>query len=535
MSAKTKDTSSTDSGQSSTREFVKRLKFGVSIADFVLIVLGVLAIVMCLVGGLTGYFVMEKIDVQNGVQEFMNRAKTISDNINNDIADITNDLLLLQKLMTVFQNVDFYNQFLPFSATMSTVPYINGTVKLPDYMLSYAYIQVVPYDNLTSYFDTLQSWGGTYRNVSYVKAFGSTVPDVKRSEYFLITLYIPERGNAGTNLASLQSRNDSFVEARAKREIVVTDKLYQNGVRGDASGVSVYAPVIRNNVTIGFVQSAIIMKALLKSSSASSYLSGDQSIALIEDTGTIMTILTNNEQVNKPNGNYSQSDVDMLVSQSALSDSNNQISVYNRKYKMIVVSSVMPVQYLKVIPLALCLFTMLVIEALLVFAYCYRKVVVVNKIQELTKARVELLENHRAKLSNLLKTSIRSEAKSRGIINSIPDPVVVINATGLIVQSNNSFDALFAETENAEVLLSSILVDLDPNFFVSMQQGEVMKTNASLKNGTKMQVEVKVSNIVDDKREGSPNSSTPSKSPHIQLVSSIDEEESYVVIIREIL
>ncbi|KAL0482888.1 geranylgeranyl diphosphate synthase [Acrasis kona] len=505
----------------------------ITFADWVFVLVGIVFLVLCLTGGLTGFFVMKNDQLIQDNDNFQRGALDITFELNKNMDEITSDLLMIRTMLSLFDGVTFYKQFLPFTSSLSSVTYSNGDVELKDYIKSYNYIQIVDNNNLTNYFSTIRSWGGLYSNISNVKEFGATGKlDVVRSEYFLVTLYLPLNGNISTNLGSNPLRNRTLQAARASKQIIVSDKVTIAGVVGDASGVITYAPVVKNNVTVGFISSSMLLKNLMN---ASTTLDNQQGLAMLDDKNNVMTIFTNGIKIGKEDGNYTFSDVEALLSQSMFRSPYHSITLYNKQYKIICFSTARSSSYYKAIPLCVCLVVLLIIEVGLVSVCGYRRVVVVKRMQDVTRDRVGVLENHRTKLSSLLKKSVKSEAKSRSIINSIPDIVVVVNMVGKILQSNKNFDKLFEFNEQewtAGVMLSSILVELDPMFFESADD-KLVNTFMKTKDVDKIGVQVKVSSIIDDSLL---DAATPTIMKNVTLKyqkheDSEGDQESYVIII----
>ncbi|KAL0487306.1 7-dehydrocholesterol reductase [Acrasis kona] len=515
------------------REHSRMSRF--SAVDWVLILVGILVLFLCLAGGLIGYFVLEKGNYDAQVASFEQGGKTVIATIDKNIKLALNDLLVIQQFLQLFGALNFYTVFQPFVSSLSTSYIENGQVKLLPYITFYTYMDLVHSENVTSYLANIRSWGGNYTNVNYINGFLSTEPDVPRPYYYVTTLYIPEGKTSGTSIGSSLSRNQTITAVLESRSIQVSSKI---DLAVGASGVAVIAPVIRSGVVTGFVSNSISISRLL---SQSVTLSNDQGVVLLDYNDpdvTVMSVLTDGIKLKKDSDQHKYSDVIELL-RNARSTSNSTVNIYNRQYVMIYFTNSLPASETKIIPLIVCLFFMLIVEVTLIILFFYRRIVIVRKMQDLTRGRLDILETHRVKLSALLKKSIRSEAKSRSIINSLTDIVIVIDKVGRILQTNQSFDNLFAFNEqewNGGVKLSSILVDLDPMFFESLVSGSTLTTKASAKSGDDYQVEVKVSNMIGDDgvESKTPTSAVEKNKVELKLNKEEEEEEAYVVLLRRL-
>ncbi|KAL0478661.1 2 TM domain-containing transmembrane protein [Acrasis kona] len=511
-----------------------------TLVDYILLIIGILVLVLCLAGGLTGYFVMQSHDDKEAAIAFQQTAAAVVSAVNTNIKLATNDLLVLRNMMTVFDDIKYYTQFLPTVLSMASVSVINGSVVLPSFISAYAYIQIVKYDDLTNFTNMIHSWGGDYSNLAVPRnSNNNTQMDVVRPEYFLVAQNIPFPLLSAINVGASPGRNITLNTVRSTGAISVTTKVSIIGVPGQ-SGTLVYAPVIKNNVTVGFVGTSLVTTNLLKSSSS---LGLNEGLVMFDLDGSVMAVVTNGFNIPKIGDDYSLDEVQSFINNVPLSNGENNVTLYNRRFKIVYFHTEKTVNYLKIVPLGVCLFVALLTICILVFISFYRRFVVSKRIQEVTRNRIEVLENHRAKLSSLLKKSIKSEAKASGIINAIRDIVVVIDISGRIMQSNKSFDKLFefSEREWSEgVLLSSIIKDLPPLFFADAKDEDI-KTKLTLRDESSFEVEIMVSSLsIEDftKKEALPEPAIPTpnnqttKNQRFEFAES--GEESYVILIRRL-
>ncbi|KAL0488451.1 sensor protein FixL [Acrasis kona] len=529
-SISSKECSSTSSGGKLDRQI--KLINKLTPIDGVFAAVAILILVLCLVGGLTGYFVMQTNFKNSARAQFADESQDFQTTINANIKRVTNDLIVLQTAFKLFDDIDYNTRFVPLvSSLASVVKFDNGSFIMPEYCSFLTYIQVVPFSNQSTYLSTIQSWGGPFANVKSIDTASGSGPDIVRPNYYAITLKYPLDDTIGRNSASDPVRNETLTNAYNTHTIQVSNNTLFLG-ETQLSGVIVFAPVVRGNVTIGFVSAGFYLSKLLQ---VSFPLDAKNAIVMLDSDNTVMAVTTRDHSLCTKNcDNISYKDVRNYLSNVMYNDSIT-VELYNKKYKLIYVSNTVYEDNLKIVPLCSCLIVMLAAEIMLVLVYGYRRVIVAKRVQDLTKQRVEVLEAHRSKLASLLKKSVKSESKSRSIINSIPDLVIVIDRSGKIMQTNNSFDNIFSYNEqewNLGVNISTILVDSSPNFYETTSEDTVIETNITLRDYTTKKAEVKVASINGDEVETTPITPFPmEKSMQIQKQGD-EDDEAYVILIR---
>ncbi|KAL0488507.1 hypothetical protein AKO1_008755 [Acrasis kona] len=460
-------------------------------------------------------------------------AKSAVAGLNENLKAAGDDLIILQTSLSVFEDVGPYQHFKPLISSLSSTNLTGTVLALSKYTSAYFYIDIVEYDNVTNYLSKMRSWGGAYSNITYISGSEGR-PDIQRPNYFVLSMYEPGSLSISLNYGVYPTRNESLMITLANNKIYVADPVML--IVDQVMGILVYAPVIKNNKTVGFIGGSFRVTKLLESSAL---LDPGQGLALIDPqvNNTVLTVLTDGIETQKGAENYTYIDVQELLANSKFHSSDNEVVFYNRRYQVVYFTTVFKDNYFQIIPPVVASFVFLVGIAILIFSCAYRRMVVVKRVQEVTKSRIDVLENHRSKLSSLLKKSIKSETKARTIINAIPDLVVVINNIGKILQSNNSFDHVYSyneqEWENG-ILIQTLLPELAPNFYEGMNDSNIVRTNALSRDGTKFFVDVKVSAVVDS--DQNPTSATTPKEPSTSFRFPKDsggdeEDECYVLVI----
>ncbi|KAL0488893.1 hypothetical protein AKO1_013531 [Acrasis kona] len=535
------DTVSSKDTSSSSKIRFDNLAFRITYFDVIIVVVGVIFAAMCLAGGLIGYFTIKRDYLARGKTEFNSASENAVASINQNLKSVTNDLLMLRTMFELFDNPHPYKQITPFIGSLSSTDLNgDGVLDLPPYVAAYFYVHVV--DNATSYLSHVRQWGDEYANLTYITGMAGAEPDIDRPYYYVVDYYIPLYLKAvGFNYGSDELRNRTLTYVLSRNETYVSDLIVLLSDAGKYNGIIVYVPVNKNNTVVGVACASFRLTTLLKSSSD---LGHEQGMAVIDTTidNTVLTVITNGFNDHKSSDSYTYTEVQDLLKASTYSTSNQTITLYNRKYQIIYFTRSVPYNYLNIIPLIVCAFVFLIGIVLLILVSVYRRAVVVKKVQELTRNRVEVLEAHRAKLSLLLKKSVKSEAKSRSIINSIPDLVVVINRLGVILQCNNSFDRTYTFSEQEwsnGIRIQSLLPELDDKFYECVNFKESIHTNAVTRDYTKFEVEVKIASMLDDPGVSEPHSPMSATDMKTAVkMNKIDghneEDESYVLIIRKI-
>ncbi|KAL0488447.1 hypothetical protein AKO1_015631 [Acrasis kona] len=522
---------STSSGGKLDRQI--RLLNKLTPIDGVFAAVGILILIVCLVGGLTGYFVMQTNFRDMALAEFALESQDFQTTINANIKRVTNDLIVLQTGLQVFGSMNYYTKFVPLVSSLASMDrFDNGSFAMPEYLTVLAYVEIVPFNNQSTYLSTIQSWGGPFANVKSINTASGSGPDIVRPNYYAITLKYPLDDTIGRNSASDPVRNETLTNAYNTQTIQVSNKTVFLG--DTQSGIIVFAPVVRDNVTVGFVSANFYLSRLLQ---VSFPLGTQHGIVMLDSDNTVMAVTTKDlPMCTNDCEKVKYQDIRKYLNGDVMHNESITVEMYNKKYKLIYISNAAYEDNLKIIPLCVCLIGMLVAEILLVLLYGYRRVIVAKRVQDLTKHRVEVLEAHRSKLASLLKKSVKSESKSRSIINSIPDLVIVIDRLGKIMQTNNSFDNYFSYNEqewNLGVNISTILVDFTPNFYETTSEDTVIETNITLRDYTTKKAEVKVASINGDEVETTPI--TPfavEKSLQVQKQENEDDDEAYVILIR---
>ncbi|KAL0485985.1 hypothetical protein AKO1_012277 [Acrasis kona] len=518
-----------------------------TVVDFILLVVGLVIFFLSLAGALAGFFVLQGIDEQRAIADFKDKAAKETIVVSNNINAITTNVNTIQTLLQIYGSVNFYDVYKPFVASLSSSSLNGSEIKLPSWVAFYENLDYVPGANASQYVDQHRAWGGVYSNFNNIIPFNlnnSRVPDVYRDYYWVCNQYLPDNEAViGTNLGAEPTRNQTLLEVYQSGIPASTAKLTFSKAVGGGVGVTIYAPVIRNNKTISIQAAAFRIHELLRQVTS---LNAGEGIALYDanDTMNYMSVVTSGYP-----GLEGRNDVDLkdyevksMINGAALHESDNYLVFYNRHWNVVFFSYNKSVSYIKIIPLCVILFIMLLAEITLLVMFAYRKISSAKKIQELTKSRVEILEVHRSKLNTLLKQSIRSETKARSIINSLSDLVVVISGRGRIIQCNNSFEKVFSfsnEEFEAGVLIKNIFVNLRDNFYESVGPNDVITTEAKLSDRSMIIVEIKVSNMVNDEMNPQTPIATPVATPNLDASTSFqmtkdEDEESYVLLMRKI-
>ncbi|KAL0488452.1 hypothetical protein AKO1_015630 [Acrasis kona] len=464
--------------------------------------------------------------------QFADESQDFQTTINANIKRVTNDLIVLQTAFQVFGSMNYYTKFVPLVGSLASMGrFANGSFAMPDFLSVLAYLEVVPYNNTAAYLSTIQSYGGYFADVKNITTASGSEIDIVRPYYYAISLKYPPDNIIGRNAGTDPIRNESLTNAYNTQTLQVSNKTVFLG-NTPQSGVVVFAPVVRGNVTVGFVSASFYLSKLLQ---VTFPLTSQHGIVMLDSDNTVMAVSTKDLPLCTDNcESIIYNDIRSYL-ENVIYDDSITVKLYNKKYKLIYITNAVYEDNLKIVPLCVCLIVMLVAEILLVLVYGYRRVIVAKRVQDLTKQRVEVLEAHRSKLASLLKKSVKSESKSRSIINSIPDLVIVIDRSGKIMQTNNSFDNIFSYNEqewNLGVNISTILVDSSPNFYETTPEDTVIETNITLRDYTTKKAEVKVASINGDEVETTPITPFPmEKSLQIQKQGD-EDDEAYVILIR---
>ncbi|KAL0479931.1 rlmN [Acrasis kona] len=471
---------------------------------------------------------MEAQDKEHAAENFRLRAQTVASSIDSNMRTSISNFLTLHSMLSLFGSVSYYDKFLPF--TTGLFADTNGV--LPKFMIFLVNLDIVKDSELPAYKNKLQNWGGMYRNFNNVTRYdpeGKVVNDIVRDEYYLVSQVLPS-GVPGSNFGSEKYLNETIQQAIRTNTDVVSSRLPLVAEGPIYFGVVLFKPVTFEGKVISVLTAGFDTLALIQ---ASSPLLPNEGVAIYDGTGAYLGSVTNRYC---GGSDFNEAQIENAIKDAKIVDYTHNVTLRNTSWKVVFFSCHLAQSDDKVIPLVACLLSGIFAQIVLVLIYGYRKIIIATRAQQLTRQRVEVLEVHRFKLASLLKKSVRSEEKSRGIINSIPDLVIVINDKGKMMQCNNSFDNYFAYTEKEwkeGIYIQSILVDLQSEFYSSMQPSVSINTNALLRDGQKMNVDVKVASMGDKTEEetGTPNSPAPS-TKFILEEQQVEEEEAFVILMR---
>jgi PAS domain-containing protein len=376
--------------------------------------------------------------------------------------------------------IDWESQFIPFV-------YSGG--QFAEHITTVTVGRVVTRAGRQTFEQNLVSKGGMYKNftISVKNAAGVMLPAPQSQQYITITMLAPTENytnSLGFDYLSEYNRGVSCIKANQTRKISITPKLKLN--RDSKIGNALIAPLF-NRTTGEFF--GVIGGAVATSDLINSALKNVTQDLLVSVYDISPDVVNNTEQsfmwtsykLNDPTKEATSKDVDALIADSWFTSSMD-FDYIDRKYKVIFIPTddfiymyISPEKWIAVasgLVLSLLLIVMMIIWFFIGRIIRHRKVRIafMEQLRRMDAEKVTLLETNKVKLQKLLNRIGDQERKTRLIINTIPDFIIVLDQNGRILHSNTSFEKTFGVTQDdfsKGMDVCRVFPQLDKSFYLN--------------------------------------------------------------------
>jgi len=427
--------------------------------NLIVILLAIILIAIGLATGLIAFFTLQARDKRAAKKILREYSQTQADYLQKELDKSVLIAINIKGLFEVMPLVQYSNfeAFINTTEVRSRNPGINTIAYCP---------QVKKADITTFENEIRTSLGGNYENFTIFDMDASfthvPLPDM--------TLYTPLLFSdpfisflIGYDIgASVSFKLDAINRARASQKSAATSKTYFTvpGL-GERPVCEMYCPVLQNGEIKGFSGVAFFISTMVDAA-FSDYVLSQVEVYLMDDD--VADVNTDAHYLYSTTGELNYLAAKKAISRASFSVSQT-VFMADRQWKAVFLPTKGFLRsnegYEKwialFVPLVVCVILSFVL-ALFVKGFEYSA-----KMREMAKERVVILETAQQKLQNLLDSIATQEKKTRTIINTLTDAVIVTDEHGKLLKINNSFEKMFGmnEVEIHNNTLQNIFVEAD--------------------------------------------------------------------------
>jgi PAS domain-containing protein len=540
-------------------------------ADILLFLLAIVLLMMGLLAALLSFFLIqntEKVTAQNALNTLMSQKNSdLSQVISNSISTVD----MVKGFVSVnlpFYTISYDNKFAPFFTLAGGLPL--GATGI-SYFQNVKNADVPVFRQLIKDY-VFPQYGDNFTIFSTKDAKGNLIPDDPTREYYNILVFsyppsvLPSVFGLNT---SYNRKNVSLAKSIANGKDVATGVT--NLISSNAffqPGVIVFSPIFYANGTIsGFIDIAFRADTLITTAiknldnntfviirdlSANVPLGDSLLVYISASLGQAGSLAGFDSSFTSPQ-QLTAADCDRIQSASSFVAQSN-LSFVDRTWSMTVVTTPSYlsafVDNTKWIALVVSLIIAVVLEAFVVIAFFYRRMVYSKKLQELSREKVTALVGSQKKMKAMLRRLTAQETRTRSTVDIITDFICVITATGKIVHTNEAFDGVFVFNEQkwkSGVMIGDVLTKLGNEFFKNVKRKESMNTIAENGQGVEVPVQVFVRSLIENAVDtDTPTVTTPvtTQTPSVSInpvvaeneepIDEFEEIEAYVLLMRDL-
>lgn len=540
-----------DSSFGSSNDGLLRQAFKVTKHDVAPLILAILVVLLCLTSCLISYFVVLKFDTLQGEAVLHNVKATTLTAMDQAMASAFSTVLAIRNFIQLSNGpVDYFTQFLPLVYAEGSYPpritgiYISNRVKREDA------------DDFTA---TIRARGGAYSQFSMFKYDYRNPPvplDPTQSEYFPIVLTaLPTDVNQSKAINLLGWDIKSFVPTANSINTIINTK---KPALSDASSTA-NTEVIQKTTQVTVAATVPLFNATTKevSGTVGATIVIGQVLASVLNNETLNTVLItiqdtrhlddgNNGMIFSSNSYFKYKDVKPMLDSAPFKTQVNityldvQLLVTFTPFNNFVEKNSGTQRWTGII--------VSVIACLILLAGCIalffvNKLVSSYKLRQHGKRHMKVLKDSYERTRGLLDRLVRQESKSRGIVDAVPDFVIVLSKYGRVLETNKHFDTLFGftETQIENGLPVNLIFKIQDSAFYtntanhSSEKDVFLQATAVANTGEEFDI---VMLIKDIEYKGSKKGEAVTNSPETELEEKNEkdaEHEAYAIIGRPIL
>jgi hypothetical protein len=493
-------------------------RFSCSKYDTIIIIINIVLLTLGVGFGLLAFFLIGYRDKENLKTNFMDKSLYYVGLVNTAVRTYERVVETSQYHVATSwsKNVSlpnyYYNSFLPF---------IEGSNNMIDGMEAIVFLsEVYPQDVkrfVTSVrdsgvhpYNTFDVWE---RNLTTFQRENITARDV----YYFITMGVPRNymWGIGYDSASVPMNRRAIDRALDTKKIAATRRTKIITTAPNVYSFIIYAPVYRDGEFIGFTDGTVASNRLIETALGGPFLDSTAIVSLYDvpleyvyeddpvycsirgpHQARTVTLSTNNMTL------LQQSDYQAIANNAPFKATYN-VRVADRMYSIVMIpttdfmNETGPDKWIALLSIITCS----VGFSFIVFIFA-KRIQYYGYVQNLSRERVQILEDSQQRLQQLLDKIAVQEKRTRDVMDSIPDFLITINAVGIIQQTNACFDRSFAFTakdyENG-VNVSKIFPDLKPNFYDVADELQTVDTRAKCRLTT-IPVQISVRMFLDRPR-----------------------------------
>jgi PAS domain-containing protein len=499
--------------------------------DILPLVLGIIVIALGVTAALLSFFLLRNAETEIARIALNTSSQDVSRALSNAAASV---VAVVQATATFFQvsktPITLYDQF---------SPYILSSGSFPKYLSGISYIRAVPVEETDSFVAQMQSMGGDYVDFAITgrDAANKPIPPIWTPLRGIVVQTTPIANMKllnGYDINTDYEKNLTMIRALATGTPAATGRI-QTATKSDINVATAVFQSITNQTSMkpyAIIAGSIVMNQLI--SEALSSISRKFYVSVFDTNSTSDPFVYSTASTSAA-GISSKQNAEMISSAPFVSSANLTFGDRILSVTLIPQNDYIE-QYStsqRYIALVLSLALMVVLLIGVVILYFTRKLLIARQKRRATSVQIDLLKTNQTALRVLLDRIANQESKTRAVINSLPDLICVITATGKILQTNQAFDHEFPfnqqEMEKG-VYTWDIFTELSSDFFrVPNEQG--INTTAARRFGGTIDVCLNVRSLGDFGGSSTHSNDQVKQSGSVALP---DLQEAYVLIAKVI-
>lgn len=441
--------------------------------DIIPVILALVALAVCLISGLVGYFVLKNQEIP--------RAQT---NINQirDYSVASYTTVLNSVLISITMSASLFN----ISKTEITLrdqfaPFMYSTGEFVPFVWSVSYSHIVKKGGLADFVSYWRSRGGEWAKFNVTgrdPVTNAVIPYVEDKDHIVIMQTVPLTTHPlilGYDLGSGPDKYDAYARVMKTNKTAATTKVILGNVGAGVVASSLNVPIF--NQTTGEIThmfNAAVIFGSLTNAALNGIIGEDISVTL-NDLGVDAENATNPTFLYKTATNYS------VVPNSV--DSRGRIRLADRVLELVLEPTDRYLERFssqeKWVPIIVTMVVLLVMWVGCVVLFFGMRM----KRSYDSKAKInrqkQVLIGNQEKLRAQVEEVNNREQKALAVIKAFPYPILILNAIGTVIQVNQLFYSKLRYPENTNDVLKStdILPDLSQDFFADINnQNKDVKT-----------------------------------------------------------
>jgi CHASE1-domain containing sensor protein len=510
--------------------------------DLLPLILAIIIIALGLTAALTSFFMLKQNEYVNAQQGLADTAVDAASALSTAVASATT---IIQGAASLFQvsktPITLYDQFVPYMISQSQ------SASFPKYLTSIGYHMSFPgTPQATAAFEAqMRAQGGDYVNFTVTGRDSSNQPiapiDVAlRAVIVQVVPVASMKPVLGYDVCTDATKNAALQASIASGKPVTSGRVVTALLGPTDVATSIYIAIHNQTTgqTNGAVSSVILMSQLIREALAS--VTKDVIVSIMDMNATASDSFQG--FVFSTSQTLSYKENAQQIANAAYTKA-AYLQFADRTFKLILMPDVRwqsrydtNIRYIS-LTLSLCFVLILLVGCLIL--YFSRKLVISRQNRRAAFVQIDLLKGNQMALRTLLDRIASQEAKTRAVINSLPDFVCVISNSGKLLQTNAAFDDQFPFTQQElekGVYMWSVFTELASDFFKVMDDTQELNTQAARRFGDYIDVSLRVRNLKGLDADSSASHSNELKQNGISSsnLHHPEAEEAFVIIAKSI-